>query len=94
MTNENIAAADGIASCLIEHLVYNVPSETFGNDTLQADVRATLIHLYNATLKDESCESWVEMNGMEWLFKGTKQPWSRQKVNEFIVAGWQHLGFE
>ena len=36
-------------SFLIECLVWNVPNEGFGHDTLRADVRYTLAHLCNET---------------------------------------------
>jgi hypothetical protein len=92
MTAESITAADGIASCLIEHLVYNVPDENFGRDTLQQDVRNVLAYTFNKTLNDKECENWIETNGLEWLFRGTKQPWTREKAHGFLSAAWDYLG--
>lgn len=94
MQAERIESAEGIASCLIEHLVYNVPSTSFGHDTLQKDVREVLAHIFNNTRSDEECKEWVEVNYREWLFKGTKQPWTREKSHAFISAAWDYLGFE
>lgn len=94
MQEEGIQAAEGIASCLIEHIVYNAPSASFGHDTLQKDVREVLAYTFNNTLTEEKCEKWVEVNYREWLFKGTKQPWTREKAHAFISAAWDYLGLE
>lgn len=94
MKNEGISAADGIASCLIEHMLYNVPKDSFGHDTLQADVRAVLAYIFNNTRNDQECHEWVEVNYREWLFRGTKQPWTREKAHAFISSAWDYLEFE
>lgn len=94
MNEEEISVASGIASCLIEHLVYNVPPENFGYDTLQKDVRSVLAYTFNNTIKDDDCRDWVEVNGLAWLFRSTVQPWSRGKAHAFISAAWDYLGFE
>ena len=94
MQEDGIEAAEGIASCLIEHLVYNIATENFGHKTLQADVQAVLAHIFNDTRTKEKCDNWVEVNYQEWLFRGTKQPWTREKAHAFVSAAWDYLGFE
>ena len=44
-------------------------------------------------MSDHNDSRWVEVNGLEWLFRGTKQPWTRQKAHDFISAAWTYLGF-
>ncbi len=94
MMDEHIAAADGIASCLIEHMVYNVPNDRFGHGTLQEDVREVLAYIFNNTRIDEECQKWVEVNRQEWLFLRTKQPWTRESAHAFISAAWDYLELE
>jgi hypothetical protein len=94
MQDEKITAAADIASCLIEHLVFNVTDDQFGHDTLSKDLRAVLANVFNSTIKDTDCHSWIEVNWHEWLFRDTKQPWTRQKAHDFTSAAWDYLGFK
>ena len=94
MQQDGIKDANGIASCLIEHIVYNVPKSSFGHDTLQQDVREVLAHAFNGTLSKDKSDDWVEVNYKEWLFRGTKQPWTWQKAHSFISAAWDYLGLQ
>lgn len=93
MAGAGIAAADPMASYLIECLMWNVPNENFGHDTYSADVRDALIYLYNATKTADGCSEWGEVNELKYLFR-TTQPWTHEQVNAFIVAAWQYVGFE
>jgi hypothetical protein len=93
MADEGYEAAGPIPSYLIECLVWNVPNEGFGHDTLHADVRYALAHLWNETRSDEACKLWVEVNELKYLLRGG-QPWSGALVNTFLQAAWDYIGFE
>jgi hypothetical protein len=93
MQEQKVAAADNVASCLIEALVWNVPSEGFGHDTLSADLRYVLVHLYNKTKDDEKCREWGEVSELKYLFRPS-QPWSREGAHNFILAAWNYIGFQ
>ncbi len=93
MADEGYEAADPRPSYLIECLVWNVPNDGFGHDTLTADVRYALAHLWNETRTDETCKEWGEINELKYLFR-TVQPWTRQQVNTFLQAAWDYIGFE
>lgn len=93
MNDENIDAAKCIPSFLIECLVWNVPSPNFGHDSLTADVRETLIFLYNNTDKIENCNSWCEVNNIKYLFHSS-QPWTFGQARAFILAVWRYLGLQ
>jgi len=93
MQDEKIAAANDIASFLIECLVWNVPNKSFGQDTYTADVRSVLMHTFNATLKDEDCKEWGEVNELKYLFRSS-QPWTREKAHAFLSAAWDYLEFK
>jgi hypothetical protein len=93
MQEEGIEAANDIASCLIESLVWNVPNEGFGHDTLRADVRHVLAHLFNNTRKDIECSKWLEVSKLKYLFRPS-QPWTREQAHKFISAAWDYIGFE
>src|SRR5712691_5358765 len=74
MVEDSYEVADPIPSYLIGCLVWNVPIEGFGHDTLTADVRYALAHLWNETRTDESCSEWGEINELKYLLR-TGQPW-------------------
>jgi hypothetical protein len=93
MQEEKIAAANGVASFLIECLVWNVPNEDFGHDTFREDVRAVLAHTFNNTLSDAKCQDWGEENELKYLFRAG-QPWTREQAHNFLSAAWDRLGFE
>jgi hypothetical protein len=93
MQDEQIAAAKDIASCLIESLVWNVPDEFFGHDTLKGDIRAVLAYLFNNTMKDDTCSEWGEVSELKYLFRPS-QPWTREQAHNFISAAWDYLELE
>lgn len=93
MADEGNAAADPIASFLIECLVWNVPNEGFNHDAYTADVRYALAHLYKNTSTDDACKEWGEINELKYLFR-LSQPWTRQQVNSFLLAAWRYIGFQ
>lgn len=93
MVDEGYEAADPIPSYLIECLVWNVPNEGFEHNSLVADVRYAIAHLWNETRFDESCARWGEINELKYLFRGN-QPWSRSQVNCFLQSAWNYIGFK
>jgi len=93
MADEGHLAAGPIPSYLIECLVWNVPNEGFGHDTLRADVRWALAHLWNNTRTDEACKDWGEVNELKYLFH-SGQAWTRAQVNGFLQAAWDYIGFD
>jgi hypothetical protein len=93
MQDEGIEAAQNIASCLIESLVWNVQNDGFGNETYTDDVRNVLAHLFNETMNDETCSEWGEVSELKYLFR-PKQPWTREQAHNFISAAWDYIGFE
>jgi hypothetical protein len=93
MSDAKIAAADPIPSFLIECLVWNAPNYAFGHDTYTADVRETLVHLFNNTIKFEDCREWGEINELKYLF-WSGQPWNFSQAHAFISAVWEYLGYE
>lgn len=93
MNDEGIKAAGPIPSFLIECLAWNAPDRCFNRDSYEADVQAVLASTFNATMTDDKCAKWVEVNGMKWLFRGT-QPWTRARAHAFLSAAWDYVGFE
>ena len=93
MQDEGIEGAKNIASCLIESLVWNVQNDGFGHDTYTDDVRYVLAHLFNETMKDETCSEWGEVSELKYLFRSI-QPWTREQAHNFISAAWDYIGFE
>ena len=93
MADEGIEVASPVPSFLIECLVWNVPTASFGGPTYTADVRSVLANTFNATLTDAACSEWLEVSQLKYLFRGTK-PWTRQQAHSFLSRAWDYLGFE
>jgi hypothetical protein len=93
MQEEKIAAANNIASFLIESLVWNTPDEGFNHSSYRDDVRYVLMHTFNHTLSDDPCNEWGEVNELKYLFRPS-QPWTRQQAHDFLSAAWDYLGFQ
>ncbi len=92
MQEQNISAANGIASCLIEALAWNVPNEGYGHATYSEDLQCVLAHAFNNTRTDATCSEWGEVNELKYLFRPA-QPWSREQAKVFLDAAWKHVGF-
>jgi Nucleotidyltransferase domain len=92
MQTERVAAAN-IASCLIEAMVWNVPNNLFGHPTYRDDLRAIMAHCFNATLNDDDCSEWCEVNDIKYLFRSS-QPWTRVQAHNFLDAAWNRAGFD
>lgn len=93
MDEAGIIATSPIPSYLIECVVYNAPNNRFGHYQYKDDVRSVITYLYNQTLNDEDCREWREVNYLKYLF-GAHQAWTRQQVNDFVLAAWRYAGFE
>jgi hypothetical protein len=93
LIHEENKTAETVPSFLVECLVWNVPDETLRLGTLKDGVQAAIAHLWNETRADNTCSTWTEVNDIKFLFHHT-QPWTRQNVNAFLQAAWDHVGFE
>lgn len=94
MQEEGIKEANDIASYLIACMVWNVPNDYFGHDNHHDDVREVLAHTFNATLKQEDCDNWGEINELKYLFRDGIQPWTRQQAHSFLSAAWDYVGYK
>lgn len=82
-----------IPSYLVECLTWLVPNEGFAHNTLAADIRWVLAHLFNETKSDEGCGKWTEINQLKYLFHQTQQ-WTREEAHQFTHTAWSYIGFE
>lgn len=94
MQEDEIGDANDVASFLIESLVWNVPIPRFGHENIYDDVREVLVHTFNATLKQEDCNDWGEVNELKYLFRDPVQPWTRDQAHRFLSAAWDYVGFK
>jgi hypothetical protein len=90
MTEQGVGAAD-VPGFFLECLSYNIPNDRFGNYTYSADVKETLVFLYESTNTQDACAKWVEVSGLKWLFHET-QKWTRQQAIAFTYAAWNYDG--
>ena len=88
-----VAEAKGIASYLIECLVWNVPDSEFGAGQYWEDAYRVLSFLVRETAAFEACRDWVEVNEFRYLFD-SDQLWSHGQARDFVAAAWQFLEFE
>jgi hypothetical protein len=90
------AAAEPIASFLIESLVYGAPDTSFNlqADGYYEDTKAVVRHLWHATKPDAGAtySQLPEVNEMKYLFHAT-QPWTVAQAHEFLLRAWQYVGF-
>jgi hypothetical protein len=94
MQDDGVREVENVASFLIECLVWNTPDNVLVADTYFQAVRGSLVHLYNASTKQETCNEWGEVNELKYLFRDGVQPWTRDQANKFVVAVWQYVGFK
>lgn len=92
MSADGVSAAEGIASFLVECLIWNVQPVAYQHATYTEDVRQIIIDVWNATKTDETCNRWVEVNQLKWLFRPT-QAWTLDQVHAFMQAAWNYMGF-
>lgn len=92
MADRGSVEANAVCSYLIECAVWNVPDSLFGGQTLTADVREVLIHLFHNTASLDKCKEWREINGIKWLY--INQPWTPEQVSAFAAAAWRELRLE
>lgn len=97
MQNEGVDGADGVASCLLEHVCWNVPNSVFQSESYNGIIKSVLAHVYNHTFTYEKCKDWGETNELQYLF-GSWQPspgqkWTREQTNDFIDAAWDYIGY-
>lgn len=88
------AAANPMASFLIECLVFNAPDACFNREegSYYEDTKSVIQNLYAATDNDKSCAELVEVSHLKYLFRST-QPWTRASAHEFLLRAWQHVDF-
>jgi hypothetical protein len=83
-----------VPSFLIESVVWNVPNDQFlRNNTWLGHVQEVLTYVYNGTSDDsaEQSDSWMEVNGIKYLFNPA-QSWTREQANDFTIEAWRYLG--
>lgn len=87
-----VTAAKGIASFMIECLVWNVPKDNFGDGEYWEDVYRVLHFLQSNTASYETAGKWTEVNDIRYLWD-SRQLWSLQQGGAFVQAAWKFLGF-
>lgn len=92
MADAGVASAKGMASFLLESLVYNCPDAIFSQSSHYEDMKEVIRHLWHATQMADSCREMTEVNGMKYLLHAS-QPWTRMAVNTFLLDAWKYVGF-
>jgi hypothetical protein len=80
-------------SFLIECLVYNVPDGKFNHSKYLDEMHDVLDYILDATLRDNTCSDWTEVNERKCLFDSS-QPWTYQQAHNFASTAWTRMGLE
>jgi hypothetical protein len=91
MEAAGIAATAPVPGFLIECLVFNAADHCFKHATWDAAVQDVVLHLWTNTKDDASCNEWVEVNDIKYLFR-VSQEWTRAQAHAFIDAAWSYVG--
>ena len=92
MLADGVASAKLAPSFMLESLIYNLPEEGISFNQWVDEFRSALATLYHATLNIETCDKWVEVNELKWLFHD--QPWTHADANAFVLDCWNYVGYE
>lgn len=90
MKDNKCTSAKNISSFLIESLVWNVDNRCFDSQSLHLMTKNVLAYLRSCTKEDATCESWVEENGIKFLFHPT-QKWRRTQAHQFSRDAWVYI---
>lgn len=87
--------ANEMPSFLIECLAFNAADACFNKreDSYFDDVAAVVKELWNVTGDATRASKLLEVSKMKWLF-GSGNQWKPEKAREFLLAAWQHVGFQ
>jgi hypothetical protein len=75
---------------LIECLVYNVPTPSFGAPALTQDINSTLAWIWDATETQAKADEIEEVNSLLWLFKGRTDR-IPANARRFAEAAWVRI---
>ena len=93
MKEDGIAVSENITSFLLESLIYNLPNSTFNDyETWNERVKQAIIYLWNATRKSETCNKWVEVSGIFYLFHSERK-WTYSDANTFLKQMWNYFEY-
>ena len=93
MIEDNVQVSDNISSFLLECLVWNVPNKAFNTPTTWTDrLKASIVHLYDKTKEDSTCEDWGEVSELLYLIRPSRK-WSREDINSYLVQAWNYLEY-
>lgn len=84
MKDAGYQTAHNAHSFLIESLLWNVPSDHYGNLLYEDDMTNVLNFLTYNLATDERVGEWGEVNELKYLF-GSHQKWSRVEAEAFVA---------
>lgn len=90
MQENSIPQAEGVASFLIESLIFCVPNEHFSISTYYEELQSSLIFLYNQLKDEEKAKKMMEVNEVKYLFSAS-QAWTRSQAYDFILAAYNFV---
>lgn len=89
MQEKNIHNSLNIPGFLCECLIWNVPNEEMGKETLVDDLDSALKYLFFG-MQDGKDVYWREVSGLKTLFQDS-QKWSKEDTANFIASAWSYV---
>lgn len=91
MEGEGSVSAEEMKGFLVECLVHNVPNEHFAHNSWEKCVRDVLRFLWSNTREDATCQYWLEVSQLKYIFIGQPSD-KRAKANRFLLDAWSYIG--
>lgn len=85
------ALEDELPSYLVECIVFNVPDVRFGEVSYLTNFRNVLSYIRSETREEGSWNDWVEVHGLKYLFRGSRE-WNHSQVYSLADRAWSAVG--
>lgn len=93
MEKAEIQAAKGVASFLIESLVYNVEDAVYQRHVNFLPLLREVLSAMRLMTAPTSALRPREVNGIKFLFSPA-QSWTREQAHAFVSACWRYIGYK
>lgn len=91
MDERGDSTAKAVPCYLLECMAWNAPDALYAGSTWDRCVQAVLGYLWVSTRDPARSTSWLEVDGIKFLFHGS-QAWTREQAHAFVNAAWDYVG--
>lgn len=91
MRDIGVESAHNAQSFLIESLLWNVPDDHYGFDSLEEDLTNIFSYLKSQLVSTSLVTEWGEVNELKYLFR-PQQKWTRASAEAFVKDASDYFG--